>query len=211
MVCPVGFFSPAKTSYVYLEKYSLSWSRGEVQGQTRHGVPRSSWRCKSHKGTAHVKEGGKRSCAHVGCISTVSRGTSMQVLPVNSGLFSSCSGCSGFWNVYGVMFEEVGTRCRWVLALPLRTVCRPRVSGRGELRGPWQGLGPLESKWHHRYFWTTLLRFWRQLELRAARLNYQFRGIELQVCSSSWVGTLSPNDTHVIVWSRVGAGSTSLF
>ncbi len=45
----------------------------------------------------------------------------------------------GFWNIYGVMFEEVGTRrCRF-LTLPLRMVRRPRVSGRGELRGPWQG------------------------------------------------------------------------
>ena len=44
-----------------------------------------------------------------------------------------------------------------------------------------------------------------------ARLNSQFGGIELQVGSSSWVGTLSPNDAHVIVWSWVGAGSTSLF
>ena len=47
----------------------------------------------------------------------------------------------GFWNVYGVMFEEVGTQCCWVLALPLRMVHRPRVLGRGELCGPWQGLG----------------------------------------------------------------------
>jgi len=44
-----------------------------------------------------------------------------------------------------------------------------------------------------------------------ARLDSQFGGIELQVGSSSWVGTLSPNCPHVIVWSWVGAGSTSLF
>ena len=44
-----------------------------------------------------------------------------------------------------------------------------------------------------------------------ARLDSQFGGIELQVGSSSWVGTLSPNDTHVIVLSGVSAGSTSLF
>jgi hypothetical protein len=29
-------------------------------------------------------------------------------------------------------------------------------------------------------------------------------------CFTSWVGTLSPNDTHVIVLIWVGAGSTSL-
>ena len=54
----------------------LSWSRGEEQGQTRHGVPRSSRRCKSHEGTALGKRGGKRSRAYAGCTSTVSRGTS---------------------------------------------------------------------------------------------------------------------------------------
>jgi len=46
---------------------------------------------------------------------------------------------------------------------------------------------------------------------RTARLDSQFGGIELQVDTTSWVGILSPNDTHVIVWSRFGAGSTSLF
>jgi hypothetical protein len=30
-------------------------------------------------------------------------------------------------------------------------------------------------------------------------------------CFTSWVGTLSPNNTHVIVLIWVGAGSTSLF
>jgi len=47
--------------------------------------------------------------------------------------------------------------------------------------------------------------------VRTARLDSQFGRIELQVDSSSWVGTLSPNDTHIIVLSRVGAGSRSLF
>ena len=58
----------------------LSWSRGEEQGQMRHGVPRSSQRCKSHEGTAHKKEGGKRSRAYVGCLSTVllPRGTTRE-------------------------------------------------------------------------------------------------------------------------------------
>jgi len=170
----------------------LSWSRGEEQGQTRHGVPRSSRRCKSHEGTALGKRGGKRSRAYAGDTSTVSRGTSKhaptrsdeapvneltfteservasgclphaiegnrRVLnralhgglirrriayptkkisfahppspgsfhdrifvcfsipfpPINSDfVFTSSSGGMGFLNVYGVMFEEVGTRCR---------------------------------------------------------------------------------------------------
>ncbi len=47
-------------------------------------------------------------------------------------------------------------------------------------------------------------------EVRTARLDSQFGGIKLQAGSASRVGTLSPNDTHVIVWSWLGAGSTSL-
>ena len=44
-----------------------------------------------------------------------------------------------------------------------------------------------------------------------ARLDSQFGEIKLQVVTSSWVGILSPNDTHVIVFSQVSAASTSLF
>jgi hypothetical protein len=81
----------------------LSWSREEEQGQTRHGVPRSSRRCKSHEGTALGKRGGKRSRAHAGCTSTVSRGTSRHApsrsdeAPVNELTFTEservASGC----------------------------------------------------------------------------------------------------------------------
>ena len=81
----------------------LSWSRGEEQGQTRHGVPRSSRRCKSHEGTALGKRGGKRSRAYAGCTSTVSRGTSRHApsrsdeAPVNELTFTEservASGC----------------------------------------------------------------------------------------------------------------------
>jgi hypothetical protein len=60
--------------------------------------------------------------------------------PIQLGFLSSCSGYSGFWNVYEVMFEEVGTQCCWFLTLPLRIVRRPRVSGRSD-HGPWQSLG----------------------------------------------------------------------
>jgi hypothetical protein len=81
----------------------LSWSRGEEQGQTRHGVPRSSRRCKSHEGTALGKRGGKRSRAYAGDTSTVSRGTSKHAptrsdeAPVNELTFTEservASGC----------------------------------------------------------------------------------------------------------------------
>jgi hypothetical protein len=36
-------------------------------------------------------------------------------------------------------------------------------------------------------------------------------GYRTSGCFTSWVGTLSPNKTHVIVLIWVGAGSTSLF
>ena len=98
--------------------------------------------------------------------------------------------------------------------LPLRTVHRPRVPGQSELRGPWQGLGRiplLRTELAPSLLLDNKVEILMTTGVRTARLDSQFGGIVLQVVSSSWVGTLSPNDTHVIVLSRIGAGSTSLF
>ena len=112
--------------------------------------------------------------------------------------------------MYGVMFEEAGRRCRWKITLPLRTVRRPRVSGRGELRGPWQGLGRISFpriEIAPSFLLDNIVEILMATGVRMARLGSQFGGIKLQVGSSSWVGTLSPNDTHVIVWGARRWGS----
>ena len=82
------------------------------------------------------------------------------------------------------MFEEVGTRCRGSLALPLRTIRRPRVSGQSGLRGPWQGLGRislLQTEMAPSFLLDNIAEILMATGVQTARLDSQFGGIKLQV------------------------------
>ena len=74
--------------------------------------------------------------------------------------------------------------------MPLRTVRRPRVSGRGELRGPWQGLRRTSfprTEMAPSFLMDNIVEILMATEVQTARLDSQFGGIELQAGSASWV------------------------
>ena len=112
------------------------------------------------------------------------------------------------------MFEEVGTQCCHQVSLcRLGWYANPGYRDEGELRGPWQGLGwisLLQTKMAPSFLLDNIVEIPTATGVTDGQTGFSVWLDWTSGCFTSWVGTLSPNDTHVIVLIWVSAGSTSL-
>ena len=99
------------------------------------------------------------------------------------------------------MFEDVGTRCRRrVYLCHLGRFTDPGYPDEGELRGPWQGLGQISiprTEMAPSFLLDNIVEIPNATGVTDGQTGLPVWRDRTSGCFTSWVGTLSPNDTHM--------------